>query len=466
MPTFVIANASDLTSRPSSPQLRALRRDALDVLDIALRAVDAGKLLEAHLRRRGDILEADGLEWDLGQVDRLRLLAVGKASIPMAQAALRTFEPSEGLVITNTDQGLEIPNVSVLQATHPVPSASSLRAGEEALALAKRSGPHDLLLVLLSGGGSALLEHSDLPRKATEETGRLLLRSGMDIVSMNVVRKHLSLVKGGWLGKTAAQGGGEVATLALSDVIGDDPSAIASGPTVADPSTFGDARQALQDAGIWAQVPAEVREQLRAGIGGEVPETPKPGDPDLRRSSLRIVGSIADACRAAVKEGVRLGYAVHTYGTQLEGESRAVGQDLLSVAISVQERGIPVESPGLIVAGGETTFRVRGEGSGGRNLELVLASVRGLQGRPIVFLSCDTDGRDGETDVAGAIADGESLSRATSKGWEPEAFQAESDSYGFFTRLEDTIRTAATQTNVMDLQLVVVGPPPEQGGAS
>lgn len=456
----VIANAADLLSTPASDDLRALRGDALDFLDIALRAVDAGKRLKAHLRREGDILEADGLRMDLGGIEHIRLLAVGKASIPMAEAALQSVEPSETLVVTHTDVELEAPNVAILQAAHPVPSEDSLRAGRDALAMAARCGPKDLFLVLISGGGSALLEHSELPLDALRETGRLLLRSGMDIAAMNIVRKHLSLVKGGWLGKMAAGRGGEVIALALSDVIGDDPSGIASGPTVPDPSTFGDARQVLRESQIWDRVSPEVRERIEAGIDGQVPETPKPGDPDLDRAGFRIVGSIADACRAAVKEGQRRGYATHVYGTQVKGEARAVAQGLLSVGVTVQEEGSPAGPPALIVAGGETTVRVQGEGVGGRNLELVLAAVRGLEDRPIVILSCDTDGRDGETDVAGAIADGESLGRAGAGGWEPEAFQAESDSYGFFTRLGDVIRAGDTRTNVMDLQLLLVGPHP------
>ncbi|MFQ6012455.1 MAG: glycerate kinase [Thermoplasmata archaeon] len=460
MRTVVIANAADLIARPSSSDLQVLRRDALDILDVALQAVNAARRLEAHLRRSGDVLEADGLRWDLGRIDHVRLLAAGKASLPMTRLALRHVKPREALVVTHTDEVLHASKVSVVRGSHPVPGKGSLRAGEEALAMAERCGPRDLFLVLLSGGGSALLEHSEIPLKALRETTRLLLRSGMDIAAMNVVRKHLSLVKGGWLGKAAARRGAEVATLALSDVVGDDPSGIASGPTVPDPSTFQDARQALRERSLWDRVPGRVRRRLEAGMRGDIAETPKPDDPDLRRCHFRIVGSIADACRAAVKEAQARGYAPHVYGTQVEGEARAIARNLLAVASSVQEDGTPVAPPGILVAGGEPTFEVVGGGAGGRNLELVLAAVRGLERRPVVLLSCDTDGRDGETDVAGAIADGESLGRAMDAGWEPEAFQAESDSYGFFSRLGDTIRTGPTGTNVMDLQLVLIGPPP------
>ena len=461
MLTAVIANADDLVANRTSPILRALRRDALEILDGALQAVDSEKLLEGHLHRRGELLEADGLRWDLGKIDTLRLLAVGKASLPMTRAALRLIEPDETLVITDTEEVMEASSLSVIRATHPVPGEESLQAGKAALALTERSGPRDLLIVLLSGGGSALMERSDLPFEALAETTRLLLRSGMDIKSMNVVRKHLSRVKGGWLGKTALEKGGVGLTLALSDVVGDDPTDIASGPTVADPSTFHDARRALEDSGLWDVVPAAVRQRLQAGLAGQTAETPKPGEANLDRFPFRIIGNIGDACKQAVADGRRRGYATYTYGTQVEGEVRTVAHDLLATAISVQETGHPMAPPGLIVAGGETAFQVRGEGAGGRNLELVLATIRGLENRPMVFLSCDTDGRDGETEVAGALADGQSLGYALAQGWEPEVFQAQSDSHGFLSRLGDAIFTGPTGTNVMDIQLVLIGPAPD-----
>ncbi len=457
----VIANADDLVANRTSSVLRTLRRDVLGILDAALRAVDSEKLLEGHLHRKGDLLKTDGLHWDLGEIDTLRLLAIGKASLPMMRAALRLVEPEETLIITAAEEVQEASNLSVIRASHPVPGEGSLEAGKAALALAERSGPRDLLIVLLSGGGSAMLEHSDLSLEALEQTTRLLLRSGMDIGSMNVVRKHLSLVKGGWLGKAAVERGGAGLTLALSDVVGDDPTDIASGPTVPDPSTFRDARQALEGSDLWDAVPDAVRQRLQAGLAGEMAETPKPGEANLDRFPFRIIGSIDDACREAVAEGRRKGYATHAYGTRVEGEVRTIAGELLASAVSVQETGNPMAPPGLIVAGGETTFRVRGKGAGGRNLELVLATVRGLENRPIVFLSCDTDGQDGETDVAGALADGESLGHALAEGWEPDVFQSESDSYGFFSRLGDVIRTGPTRTNVMDLQLVLIGSAPD-----
>lgn len=459
----MIANADDLIANRASLALQALRREALEILAGALSAVDSEKLVTDHLRRKGDVLEANGLRWDLAEIDALRLLAVGKASFPMARAVLNLVEPEEALVITAASELPETSDVSVIQASHPVPGKGSLRAGREALAMARRSGPRDLLILLLSGGGSAMLEHSDLPLEALEATNRILLRSGMDIGSMNVVRKHLSLVKGGWLGKAAIQRGGAGLTLALSDVVGDVPTDIASGPSVPDPSTFREARLALEDRDLWDAVPDVVRGRIHAGLNGEIDETPKPGDTGMDRFPHRIVGSIRDACREAIAEGKRRGYDTHAYGTQVEGEARAVAGDLLAAGVSVQETGTPIASPGLIVAGGETTFQVRGAGAGGRNLELVLATVRGLRDRPIVLLSCDTDGRDGETDVAGALADGESLGLALAEGWEPEVFQAESDAYGFFTRLGDVIQTWPTRSNVMDLQLVLIGPVPDGG---
>ncbi|MFQ5919809.1 MAG: glycerate kinase [Thermoplasmata archaeon] len=459
----MIANAEDLVANRTSPALQALRRDALEILASALRAVDSERLVTSHLRLEGETLEADSLRWDLDEIESLRLLAVGKASLPMARAVLSIVEPKETLIITAVEELPEATSVSVIQASHPVPGEGSLQAGREALAMAERSGPRDLFILLLSGGGSAMLEHSDLPLHALEETTRILLRGGMDTGSMNVVRKHLSLVKGGWLGKAAVRRGGAGLALALSDVVGDAPTDIASGPSVPDPSTFREARQVLEDRDLWDIVPDTVRVKLQAGLDGEVDETPKPGDAEMDRFPLRIVGGIRDACKEAIAEGDRRGYRTHSYGSQVEGETRAVAKDLLATGVSVQETGSPIAAPGLIVVGGETTFQVRGSGLGGRNLELVLATVRGLRDRPIVLLSCDTDGRDGETDVAGAVADGETLGRAHAAGWQPEVFQAESDSYSFFSHLGDVIRTGPTKTNVMDLQLVLIGLPSDEG---
>lgn len=398
--------------------------------------------------------------WNLREVDHVRLMALGKASLPMVRAALPIVKPDEALVVTHVDETLDAPELTLIQASHPVPDEECMRAGKAALAMARQSEPGDLIVVLLSGGGSSMVEHSDLPLKVIQETNRLLLRTGMDIEAVNTVRKHLSSVKGGHLGKVVAQRGAELLTLAISDVVGDDPSLVASGPTVPDPSTFQDARDVLERVGTWEAVPEEVRERIRGGIRGTIEETPKPDDPDLARSQYRIVASLSVAAEAAAAEAGARGYVAHTFGTQVQGKARKVGPRLLSVALSIHEDGRPVEPPAVIVAGGETTVRVRGRGTGGRNQELVLSAVRGLSGKTVVMLSFDTDGRDGETEAGGAIADGESLGRSRELGMDPDAFLAESDSHRFFTRLGDTILTGPTGTNVMDLQLLLVGPPP------
>ncbi|MDX1534981.1 MAG: glycerate-2-kinase family protein, partial [Thermoplasmata archaeon] len=345
----MIANADALVANRTSSVLQTLRRDALEILASALRAVDSGNLLSDHLSREGDLLEADGLRWNLDEVETFRVLAIGKASVPMTRALLRIVEPDETLVAAAEEEFLGAPNASIIQAPHPIPGAGSLKAGSEALSMANRTGPRDVLLVLLSGGGSAMLEHSDLPLDALQETTRLLLRSGMDIGSMNTVRRHLSLVKGGWLAKAATRGGGACLALALSDVVGDHPEDIASGPTAPDPTTFEDARRALEDDDLWNAVPEVVRDRIQRGIEGEVAETPKPGHPGLERVSFRLVGSIRDAVREAIAEGERRGYHPHTYGTQVTGEARTVGRNLVAAGISTYRAGEPVAPPALLV---------------------------------------------------------------------------------------------------------------------
>lgn len=450
----------DLVKRPRSPALRALRRDALNILEAGLRAVDPERVLRARVKRRGARLEVDGLLLDLGDFEAVRVLAAGKASVPMARAFLGIVEAAEALVVTSTEPPRKVLGAPVIRAGHPLPDEESLRAGEEALTLAGRCGPRDLLVVLLSGGASALLEATDLPLEVLRETTGLLLRSGLDIGQVNTVRRHLSRLKGGQLARRALERGGSVLTLALSDVVGDDPAAIASGPTVPDPTTFEDARTVLRRHGLWDGLPEAARARIEAGRAGEAEDTPKPGDPAFERALYRVVASVRNACQAAASEAERLGYQALILTTRLQGEARAVGQVLAAAAQSLDGEDLPVPRPAALLFGGETTVAVRGTGRGGRNQELVLAALPALAGRELVLLSCDTDGRDGTTDAAGAVADGESLTRAEALGLDPWPYLEANDAYGFFQPLGDLLRTGPTGTNVLDLGLVLAGPRP------
>jgi hydroxypyruvate reductase len=312
----------------------------------------------------------------------------------------------------------------------------------------------DLVLCLISGGASALMPLPAPPITLDEKQAvtRLLLASGANIHELNAVRKHISAIKGGQLARLAAPA--TVVCLMLSDVIGDNLDTIGSGPTAPDASTFVGARAVLERYGILERVPAAVRERLEQGVAGRIPDTPKPGDPLFARVRNAVVGSNDLALRAAAARARALGYRPLVLSSMIEGETREVARMHAAIAREVLKSGRPVRPPACIVPGGETTVTLRGEGLGGRNQEFVLAAAMDLAGLPrTVVLSAGTDGTDGPTDAAGAIADGDTLRRA------PDAarYLAENDSYHYFERLGDLIKTGPTNTNVMDVRLLLVG---------
>ncbi len=456
---WLIRNLEELVKGPVQSDLREMRRAALHVFEVALRSVDPGRAVKRSLRRDGDRLRVCELDFDLGEIDSLRLLAFGKASLAMAKAATEVLAPKEALVVVGQGEMAEESSFPAVEGGHPYPDEGSLRAGSLALQMAGRCGPADLFLVLVSGGGSAMLEQTDLPLSVLQEVSELVIRSGMDIKRLNTVRKHLSTVKGGQLARVAASEGGSVISLAISDVVGDSPSFIASGPTAPDETTFSDAKEALVSFGLWDVIPAIVRDRIDAGILGDLPETPKPGNPTFDRVHNVVIANNMRACRAAQEEARRMGFEPLILTCELQGEARDAGRVLAALALSVDEEGLPVGKPAAIIAGGETTVAVKGLGEGGRNQELALAAMPLLGGREIVLLSCGTDGLDGQTNAAGATVDGESLHRSTGLGLNHLEYLRNNDSHGFFRQLGDAVVTGPTGTNVMDLQVILVGPP-------
>jgi hydroxypyruvate reductase len=355
--------------------------------------------------------------------------------------------------------------VRLRPASHPVPDARGLAAAAEVETLARGLGPDDVLLVLLSGGASALLpapaEGIALEDKQT--TTALLLGAGATIHELNAVRKHLSRLKGGGLARAAAPA--RVLTLVLSDVVGDDLSTIASGPTVPDPTTFAQALAVLTHRGLVGEVPAAVRARLEAGARGEIEETAKPGETAFRRAATRVVGSnvlsLAAAARAARRQGLR----PLVLTTRLEGEAREVARVLVAVLRECVESGRPAAPPVCLLAGGETTVTVRGEGQGGRNQEVAAAAAAALAGfpTPAVVASLATDGIDGASDAAGGIVDDRTSSRAAALGLAPAAvFLAASDTRNFLGPLGDLIVTGPTGTNVVDLVVLLAGRVPDR----
>ncbi len=379
----------------------------------------------------------------------------------MARAAEDVLGPvlSDALAVDVSDR-IPLAWTRRLLAGHPVPDEAGRRAADEVEAVAHSLGPDDLLLLLVSGGASALLpapaEGLTLDDKA--RTTSALLRAGATITELNAVRKHLSRLKGGGLARAAAPA--RIACLALSDVVGDDPSTIASGLAAPDPTTYQTALEVLERKGIRQTVPASIRRHLEAGARGERPETPKPGDRLFRRVAFVVVGSNRLSVAAAAREARRQGLRPLVLTTRLEGEAGEVARALAAMLRECVEEGRPAPPPVCLLAGGETTVTVKGGGRGGRNQELVLTAAQPLAAFPVaaVIASLATDGIDGNSDAAGGVADDRTLARARELGLAPpSAFLGENDSGSFLGPLGDLIVTGPTGTNVMDLTVLVAG---------
>jgi len=386
-----------------------------------------------------------------------RVLAAGKAAPAMAAAAARRLGPNvrAGLVIAS-ERATVPAGFELVVGGHPLPTAASETAGRKAVALAESTADDDTLLVLISGGASALmaLPADGVTLDDKRATTQQLLRAGADIYALNTVRKHLSAIKGGWL---AAGARGACHALAISDVVGDDLSVIASGPTVADASRFEDALAVIQQFGGDGAYPAAVVSRLHAGAAGAAAETPKPCDPRLASTRTSVIGSRRDAMEGAATEAESLGYHVLRLDDAVVGEARTAAVSHLGAVLA---RAAGVGRPACIVSSGETTVRVTGGGKGGRNQEFALAVAMALEGAglrtAIVLASVGTDGIDGPTDAAGAIADSTTIERAHRAGLTPGHALSDNNAYAFFEALGDLIHTGPTGTNVGDLQVILL----------
>ena len=436
-------------------------RDAiLAVLRASLAAVDPGSVVRQHVRLKEQRLYVGDREYELGQVGKMWVVGGGKAAVPMAAALWDVLGEriAGGVVVTkygHVDPDLDTGSVEVIEAGHPLPDENGVAGARQMAGLLQRVSEHDLVLAVISGGGSALLTlpAGDLALDDLQATTQLLLRSGATIVELNAVRKHLSQIKGGGLARLA--GGARIAGLVLSDVVGDPLHVIASGPISADPATFADAWDVLARRELLDQVAAAVRARLQAGCNGEIPETPKPGDVLFDRIQTTIVGSNRLAARAGVKEGLGQGLNMLLLSTYVEGEAREVARVASALAKELVYHDQPVGRPACLIWGGETTVTVRGDGQGGRNQELALAAALALEGLPdVVLVALGTDGTDGPTDAAGAVATGETIARAEALGLDARAYLQDNDAYPFFDGLDDLIRTGPTGTNVNDLLFI------------
>ena len=447
-------------ARPPSPGLARLRADARDIFGAGLRAVEPRAAVRAHLRLDGDAVMVGSTRFPLSPTGRVRVVAVGKAAAPMAQEAEAILGPRlcEGIAVTKRGHGVALERVLLRESGHPIPDAAGLAATAEVERLLADGRPQDLVLCLVSGGASALLPSPAPGLGLAEEqaVAALLLACGADIAEANAVRKHLSRLKGGGLVRAARPAG--AAGLILSDVVGDPLDVVGSGPTVADPTTYSDALAVFARRGLLDRLPTAVRARLEAGTRGELPETPKPGSAEMDGVANVLVGTNRIALLAAAERARALGYRTLVLSSTLTGEAREVGAVVAALARELRASGNPVPPPACLLAGGETTVIVRGNGVGGRNQECALAAAIGIAGLArLVVLSAGTDGTDGPTDAAGAVADGETVARAREVGLDALDHLDRNDAYPFFAALGDHVVTGPTRTNVADLLVVLAG---------
>jgi glycerate 2-kinase len=454
-----------------------LRAAAIELQQAALAAVEPAAAVHRHVRREGDALVVAGQRYDLRHYERVFVVGGGKAAVPMAAAIADVLGErlTDGVVVTKYGHSRGWPvsgfTFQIIEAGHPVPDENSVRGAQAVAACAARAAERDLVICLISGGGSALLT---LPVEGLGLTGLqaltgALLRSGATINEVNTVRKHCSRIKGGNLARLAAPA--TLVTLVLSDVVGDPFDVIASGPTVPDPTTVVDAQAVLEQYGIpeaetgfFPENPVSSScsspsvEVWGSGNVGEgvFRETPKPGDPVFERVQHVVVGSNRLAALAAVEKARQLGFNALLLSTYVEGEAREVAKVAAALAKGMCAHGDPLPPPACLVWGGETTVTIRGEGKGGRNQELALAAALQLSGWPgVLVMALATDGTDGPTDGAGAVVTGETVARARALGLDPRAALEANDSYPFFDALGDLIRTGPTGTNVNDLLFIL-----------
>ncbi|MGA8401603.1 MAG: glycerate kinase [Stellaceae bacterium] len=392
---------------------------------------------------------------------RTVVVGAGKASAAMACAFEQLWPGKlDGLVVTRRGHAVPCERIEIVEASHPVPDAAGQQAAQRILDLASRLGPDDQLVFLVSGGGSALLAlpAPGLTLEDKQAVTRALLRSGATIGEINTVRKHLSTIKGGRLAAAAAPA--RIVTLAISDVPGDDPAVIASGPTVPDPSTFADAR------GVLAKYRIAEPLSVIAHLAAAVDESPKPGDAIFADARYTLIASPQQALAAAADAAQAAGVAPIVLSDRIEGEARDIGLMHAAIALQLSEGWLrvgarPVALPAVLLSGGETTVTVRGQGRGGRNSEFLLSLAAALNGTPgIAAIACDTDGIDGTEDNAGAILLPDSIARAAAKGMAIKTAMAENDAWGFFDALGDLVVTGPTLTNVNDFRAILVLPRP------
>src|SRR5262245_2382765 len=443
-----------------SHTMQKLREDSRHIFAAGVAAVDPVAAVQRAVVCQGNTLYVDRMAYDLQRYAQVYVVGAGKAGATMARGLEEVLGErlTAGVVTVKYRHRVPVSRVTIHEAAHPVPDEAGVRSAEGLIRLAQQAGADDLVFCLLSGGGSALLPAPSpgITLEEKQQVTGLLLECGASIDEINAIRKHISRLKGGQLARLVAPA--TLITLVLSDVVRDRLDVIASGPTVPDPTTYQDCLEIVRRYGLLTRLPTSVCTHLQRGQAGELPETPKVADAAFTRSQTVIIGSNRTALQAAREAARARGYTTLILSSSVEGETRQIARLYGAVAREILQGGEPVPPPACVIAGGETTVTIDGDGLGGRNQEFALAAALGIAGlEGVVVLSGGTDGTDGPTPAAGAFADGYTVARAQALGLTPDAYLRRNDSYHFFHALDDLLITGPTGTNVMDMHILLVG---------
>ncbi|MFT5730651.1 MAG: glycerate 2-kinase [Desulforhopalus sp.] len=440
-------------------RLKRMREDAKDIFQAGLAAVAPGAAVKKFCTRQGSCFRVDGQEYDLDDFERVVVLGAGKAGAAMAKSVedLLLDRIDEGLIVVKYGHLEPLEKIRIIEAGHPLPDVNGYSGAKAMLELAKTADEHTLIICLISGGGSALMPSpvSGVSLGDKQKTTELLLDCGADIHEINTIRKHLSELKGGGLARASFPA--TMVCLVLSDVVGDDLDSIASGPCVADSKTFSDCNRIIKQYALEDEIPLAVIEHLDQGARGLVEETPKEGSVIFDNIFTVVVGCNYEALQVSKEKAEELGYNTLLLSSLIEGETKDAAAFHMALAKEIVLHNEPVTRPACLISGGETTVTIEGQGKGGRNQEFVLATAMKMENmQNTVVLSAGTDGTDGPTDAAGAITDSTVLDRAEDAGLVPLQYLKNNDSYHFFDALGDLYKTGPTNTNVMDVRILLV----------
>jgi glycerate 2-kinase len=457
----MIKNKRQLIKNGKTASQRKVRKDIISILDEVTDNINPENIVKNNISLRGNNLVVENKQFDLESYENIYVVGAGKATYYMAKALedILGKKIKGGLINIPEVLGKKLKQIEINIASHPIPNKGGLKGSRRILKILEKTGEHDLIIALISGGGSALMP---MPAKGVKLADKirisdLLISSEASIDEINIVRKHISETKGGRLAQIAYPA--TMVSFYISDVVGDKLDTIASGPTVADESTFDNAISVLKKYEIWGKTPKNIKKHLTKGSRGSVEESPKPNNKIFKNNKVfnYIIGSNKLALKVACDRARKLEYNCLMLTSYLEGEIHDVSKVLLSIAQEVKKYNNPVKKPAIILAGGETTLDLKGKGLGGRNAELVMASINGLK-EGILIVSFATDGVDGRTPVpiAGAMADIATKDKSESKKLNVNKFLDENDSYGYFKKLDELIKTGYTGVNVGDIVMICI----------